>query len=68
MFRVALIAALLAVSASPLGAREPERVEKAAPPVPRDLRSDIERISREIYRPAPPVRVPAPPVREPKKR
>jgi hypothetical protein len=58
MFRALLVAALLGVSTSPLDAREPQRTEKAAPRAPRDLRSDIERISREIYRPAPPVRAP----------
>lgn len=64
MYRVLLVAALLAVSFSPLDAREPD---KAAPPpaagkpvarAPGDLRRDIERISSEIYRPAPPVRAP----------
>lgn len=65
MFRAFLVAALLALSFSPLDAREPA---KAAPPgpatgkpvarAPADLRRDIERISSEIYRPAPSMRTP----------
>lgn len=62
MVRVFLIAALFAVSLSPLDAREPDPAEKSAPRERGDLRSDIERISKEIYRPAPP------PTRAPKKR
>lgn len=62
MVRAFLLAALLALSFSPLDAREApkdaQRTEKAAPRERGDLRRDIERISREIYRPAPPARSP----------
>ena len=62
MLRAFLVAALLALSFSPLDAREPAKAAPAAgKPVaraPGDLRRDIERISSEIYRPAPPVRAP----------
>jgi hypothetical protein len=58
MVRVLLIAALFAVSLSPLDAREPDQAEKSAPRERGDLRGDIERISKEIYRPAPPTKAP----------
>jgi hypothetical protein len=60
MVRALLVAALLALSLSPLDAREANkgRTTDSAPPSRGDLRRDIERISKEIYRPAPPARVP----------
>jgi hypothetical protein len=58
MFRVFLVAALLALSMSPLDAREVDDRQKSAPPERGDLRRDIERISKEIYPPAPPARTP----------
>lgn len=62
MVRVFLVSALLALSLSPLDARELDQAQKSAPRERGDLRRDIERISKEIYRPAPP------PARAPKKR
>jgi hypothetical protein len=56
MLRVLVVAALLALSFSPLDAREPDRAQKSAPPARGELRRDIERISKEIYPPAPPAR------------
>jgi hypothetical protein len=62
MVRALIVAALLALSFSPVDAREPAKpVPDADRPVaraPSDLRRDIERISSEIYRPAPPARAP----------
>jgi len=58
MVRVFLVAALLALSLSPLDAREPDQAEKTAPRSRGDLRRDIERISKEIYPPALPARTP----------
>ena len=49
MWKLAFIAAALAVSASPLDAKDQRRGEAA--PRAGDLRRDIERISREIYPP-----------------
>ncbi len=62
MFRAFFLAAVLALSFSPLDAREPAKdaasPQKAAPRDRGDLRRDIERISKEIYRPAPAPRAP----------
>ncbi len=58
MVRALLVAALLALSLSPLDAREADDRQKSAPPERGELRRDIERISREIYPPAPPARTP----------
>lgn len=58
MVRAFLVACVLALSLSPLDAREPDPAEKAALRSRGDLRRDIERISKEIYRPAPPARTP----------
>lgn len=58
MVRAFLVACLLSLSLSPLDAREPEQREKYAPRERGDLRRDIERISKEIYPPAPPARAP----------
>jgi hypothetical protein len=58
MLRALLVAGLLALSLSPLDAREVEQAQKSTPPSRGDLRRDIERISKEIYRPAPPARAP----------
>jgi hypothetical protein len=63
MWKALFIAAALSVSASPLDAAQPdngtriEKVERGG-----DLRRDVERISREIYRRNdPPPRQPQPP-------
>jgi hypothetical protein len=60
MVKALLVAALLALSLSPLDAREAnkDRTTNSEPPSRGDLRRDIERISKEIYRPAPPARAP----------
>ena len=58
MVRVLLVAALLALSMSPLDAREADDRRKSVPPERGELRRDIERISKEIYAPAPPPRTP----------
>lgn len=49
MWKLAFLAAALAVSASPLDAKDQRRGETG--PRAGDLRRDIERISREIYPP-----------------
>jgi hypothetical protein len=50
MWKIAFIAAALAISMSPVDARkppaQPDRVEKREPS---ELKRDVERISREIY-------------------
>jgi hypothetical protein len=58
MWRAFLVSCLLALSFSPLDAREPEPVKKPPARERGDLRRDIERISKEIYAPAPPPRAP----------
>jgi len=49
MWKVALLVAAFAVSASPLDAKENRRSDTG--PRAGDLRRDVERISREIYPP-----------------
>jgi len=56
MWKLAFIAAALCLSASPLDAaakdgRRPEKVERRDDARRDDLRRDVDRISREIYRP-----------------
>ena len=58
MWRALLVSALLALSVSPLDAREQGPVTKPPARERGDLRRDIERISKEIYPPAPPPRAP----------
>jgi len=55
MWKALFIAAALSVSASPLDAAQPDngrRIEKTQPQPQRggDLRRDVDRISKEIYR------------------
>jgi hypothetical protein len=58
MVRALLLAALFALSSSPLDAREADQGQKSTARERGDLRRDIERISKEIYPPAPPPRAP----------
>jgi hypothetical protein len=56
MWKLAFIAAALCLSASPLDAaakdgKRPEKVERRDDARRDDLRRDVDRISREIYRP-----------------
>jgi hypothetical protein len=56
MWKLAFIAAALCLSASPIDAaakdgKRPEKVERRDDARRDDLRRDVDRISREIYRP-----------------
>ena len=52
MWKLLFLAAAFAVSASPVDARQPPaRNDWAAKRDPGELRRDVERISKEIYRP-----------------
>ena len=56
MWKLAFIAAALCLSASPLdaaakGGKRPEKLERRDDARRDDLRRDVDRISREIYRP-----------------